>query len=93
MQDVNKITPDLVKEALNSMKNGKSDAIFEFQLDCLTQGPDVLASHLANMLRMFVSHGMVPYFILVCTLLPLVKDNLADITTSENYRAIATGVV
>ena len=91
MHDVNKITPDLVKEALKSMKNGKSDAIFDFQSDCLTQGPDVLASHLANMLRMFVSHGMVPYFILVCTLLPLVKDNLADITTSENYRAIATG--
>ena len=31
MQDVNKITPDLVKEAFNSMKNGKSDAIFDFQ--------------------------------------------------------------
>ena len=50
----------------------------------------MLANHLANMLRMFVSHGMVPYFILVCTLLPLVKDNLADIYTSENYRAIAS---
>ena len=31
MQDVNKIPPDLVNEALNSMKNGKSDAIFDFQ--------------------------------------------------------------
>ena len=36
-------------------------------------------------------HGQVPYFILVCTLLPLVKDNLADITSSDNYRAIASG--
>ena len=36
-------------------------------------------------------YGCVPYFILVCTLLPLVKDNLADITSSENYRAIASG--
>ena len=27
----------------------------------------------------------------MCTLLPLVKDNLADITSSDNYRAIAGG--
>ena len=69
----------------------KSDAIFDFRSDCLTQGPDVLVNHLTNMLRMFLSHGMVAYFILVCTLLPLVEDNLADITTSDNYRAIESG--
>ena len=91
VQDLDKITSDLVREALDSMKNGKSDAIFDFQSDCLTQGRDILVNHLTNMPRMFVSHGMVPYFILVCTLLPLVKDNLADITTSDNYRAIAIG--
>ena len=91
LQDVDKITSDFVKEDFNSMKKGKSDAIFDFQSDCLTQGPDVLANHLTNMLRMFVSHGMVPYFILVWTLLPLFKDNLADISTSDNYRAITTG--
>ena len=28
---------------------------------------------------------------LLCTLLPLVKDNLGDITASDNYRAIAGG--
>jgi hypothetical protein len=42
------------------------------------------------MLRMFVRHGMVTYFILNCTLLPLVKYNLTTITTSENYRAMAS---
>ena len=54
-------------------------------------GPDALVKHLTNMIRAFVVHGNVPYFILVCTLLPLVKDNLADITSSDNYRAIASG--
>ena len=29
--------------------------------------------------------------ILLCTLLPLVKDNLGDLTQSDNYRAIAAG--
>ena len=47
--------------------------------------------HLTHLLRTFVIHGRIPYFLLICTLLPLVKDNLADITSSENYRAIATG--
>ena len=43
------------------------------------------------MIRMFLSHGHVPDVILICTLLPLVKDNLGDLTQSDNYRAIAAG--
>ena len=88
--DVNRITVNIVMKALKLMKNGKNDSIFDFQSDCLTCGSEELAKHLTNMLRSFVSHGTVPYFILVCTLLPLVKDNLADITSSDNYRAIAS---
>ena len=73
------------------MKKSKNDAIFNIQSDCLINAPDVLVEHLANMVRAFIVHGNVPYFLLVCTLLPLVKDNLADTTLSENYRAIASG--
>ena len=76
--DLEKITVNLVKKALKLMKDGKNDAIFDFQSDCLTCGSEDLVIHLTNLLRSFVSHGSVPYFILVCTLLPLVKDNLAD---------------
>ena len=91
ISNVDRITDDLVKEALGSMKKSKNDAMFNIQSDCMINGPDVLVTHLSNMIRSFVVHGNVPYFILVCTLLPLVKDNLADITSSENYRAIASG--
>ena len=89
--DVSRITVEVVKKALKTMKAGKSDSIFDFQSDCLISGPEVLAVHITNLLKVFVSHGSVPYFILICTLLPLVKDNLADITSSDNYRAIASG--
>ena len=61
--------------------------------DCFTSGPDALVVHLTNLLRSFIVHGMVPLFVLTCTLLPLVKDNLADITTSDKYRAIASGSI
>ena len=47
--------------------------------------------HITNLVRMYLIHGSVPYFILLCTLLPLVKDNFSDITSSGNYRAIAGG--
>ena len=30
-------------------------------------------------------------YLLVCTLVPIVKDNLGDLASSENYRAIAIG--
>ena len=89
--DANRITEDVVKAALKSMRSGKRDAIFDLQSDCLISGSDILVTHLTYMLRAFVIHGFVPYSILVCTLLPLVKDNLADITSSDNYKAIATG--
>ena len=43
------------------------------------------------LIKSFISHGSVPHFVLLCTLLPLVKDNLGDITSSTKYRAIASG--
>ena len=54
-----------MKKALVKMKNGKGDAIFDFQSDCLTSGPYKLVSHLTNLLKSYVSHGSVPYFILL----------------------------
>ena len=67
------------------------DALFKFQLDCLINGPPELIQHVTYLIRSYITHGTVPCFILLCTLLPLVKDNLGDITSSENYRAIASG--
>ena len=59
--------------------------------DCLINGPPELVTHLTFLIRSFVIHGKVPHFILACSLLPIVKDNLGDITSSSNYRAIASG--
>ena len=41
------------------------------------------------MFKTFAVHGNVPAFLLVCTLIPLVKDPLGDLASSDNYRAIA----
>ena len=40
----------------------------------------------------FWEKGKVPAFLLLCTIVPIVKkDNIGDITSSDNYRAIAIG--
>ena len=89
ISDIDRVDNNVIKMALGRMKANKSDSVNDFQSDCLINGPPELISHLANMLKTFIMHGEVPYFILVCTLLPLVKDSLGDITLSDNYRAIA----
>ena len=91
MVEVNRITESVIRQGLKLMKGNKGDAIFDFQSDCLIEGPPEVVTHLTNLIRLFILHGQVPDIILVCTLLPLVKDNLGDLTQSENYRAIAAG--
>ena len=88
---VNKIDNELIRKALKIMQAKKADAIFNFQSDCIMNGPPALIMHLTNLVKSILTHGVVPSFLLLCTLLPLVKDNLGDITSSENYRAIASG--
>ena len=91
LDQVTRIDEDLVNKALKMMKSNKKDAQLNIQSDCLVNGPPELVYHLTMMMKLFVVHGTVPNVLLLCTLLPLVKDNLGDITSSDNYRAIASG--
>ena len=88
---LDRINEELIREALKMMKPNKKDAVFDAMSDFYIHGPPELVSHLTVMLKMFLSHGTLPFLLLVCTLLPLVKDNMADSTSSDNYRAIAGG--
>ena len=51
--------------------------------------PDILYHHLAEVIKSFLVHGHVSQHLLLATLVPLVKDKLADICSSSNYRSIA----
>ena len=91
VSQISRVDENLIQNALNRMKANKRDAIFDTISDCYTHGPPQLLSHLALLVRIFLQHGSVPKFILLCTLTPLVKCSLGDITSSDNYRAIAGG--
>ena len=91
IKQLDRIDEALVSKALAKMKANKKDALFETVSDCYINGPPELLQHLTVLIRIFLVHGSIPSSILVCTLLPLVKDNFGDTTSSNNYRAIAGG--
>ena len=89
IQYVDKITGDLIKHCLEKLKKSKSDVEYDWGSDALLYGADVLAEPLAKMFRIFITHGHISKFLLLCSLVPIVKDPLGDKTSSANYRAIA----
>ena len=84
-----KITPEIVKKAANNLKNAKSDPIYSFSSDCLKQGPDKLYELLSIAIKSYLVHGHITTFLLLATLIPIIKDKLASINSSKNYRSIA----
>ena len=40
LHDVEKVTPDIVKEAAHKLKSGKSDPSFSFSSDCIKNGTE-----------------------------------------------------
>ena len=87
--DVEKVTPEVVKQAAAKLKDGKSDPTFKFSTDCIKNAPDILFRHLAAIFRSYLYHGHVTTFLLLATLVPIIKDKLASINNSKNYRSIA----
>ena len=87
--EVDKVTPDVVQKAASNLKDSKSDPIYSFSSDCLKHGPDKLYDLLSVAIRSYLVHGHITTFLLLATLLPIIKDKLASISSSKNYRSIA----
>ena len=89
VNDVLKVSPALVKEAASHIKDDKTDPIFSFSSDCIKNAPDVLFEKLSLVFKSFLIHGHVTVFLLLATLVPIIKDKLGSIDSSKNYRSIA----
>ena len=88
IEDIDKVTSEEVKKAAKKLKPGKSDPIFSFSSDCLKSSSNILHEYTATMIRSFLMHGYIPQFMLISTLVPIVKDKLASINVSKNYRSV-----
>ena len=84
------ITSKLVKEIFqDKIKSDKSDVQQDFNSDCLKGCPDVFFEQLAFLLKSLVIHGFMPAIMLLCAIVPLVKDPSGSLDDSSNYRGIA----
>ena len=86
---VDKVSESLLKEAIDHLRKGKSDVEFDWKSEAFIVGVDSLASPLAFLFKTFLIHGHISKFLLLCSLVPIIKDKLGDKTSSNNYRAIA----
>ena len=67
----------------------RDDPLFNISSDLLKNAPEILRVHLANIVKSFFIHGHFSNFLLLATLIPLVKDKLGELNASSNYRSIA----
>ena len=83
------IKSDDIRLALSKIKLEKSDGVFDLVSDNLKHAPEMLHGHLAILFKHCLIHGFLPLSILLSTIIPIPKDRVGDMTTSNNYRGIA----
>ena len=89
VNEIDKINSITIKEGMEKIKANKSDPLHNFSSDFLKNAPGILYEHLVTVVKTFVIDGHVTQSLLLATLVPIVKDKLADLCTSKNYRSIA----
>ena len=93
MQEIDQISWINFKTCSKRLKPAKNDPFFQLSSDCFREAPDILFKILALIFKSYVSHGHVSKFLLLSTLIPIIKNKLGDITSSSNYRSIAISSV
>ena len=88
LKDVKKVTPEQVKKAAAALKPGKGDPEYSFSSDCLKVDSVLLAEYTAILIRSFLIHNHIPQFLLLSTLVPIIKDKLGSVNVSKNYRSV-----
>ena len=87
---VDRVTTDVVKNVTKKkLKPGKTDAVANITSDYLIHAPDKLFEILSICFKSYIVHAHVSEFLLISTLVSIIKDKLGDITSSNNYRSIA----
>ena len=71
--DAWRITPERVHNAVQRLKNEKNDPVLDFKSDCLKNAPPIFCTQLSLLFRQFLIHGHIISFLMISTLIPLVK--------------------
>ena len=87
--EIDKVTTSILKKAASNLSDDKSDPVFSFSSDYIKNGTDMLFELLALGFRNFLIHGHFTMFLLLATLIPIIKDKLGSVNSRKNYRSIA----
>ena len=68
-----------VIRAVNKLKLNKQDGIFELSSNGFKEGPVELFEHIGRLVTSFIKFGHAPSKIIMCSMLPLIKDTRGDI--------------
>ncbi len=86
-------TPCDIRKAINCLKNGKQDGVYDLMSDNFIHAPVCFSESLCDFYNACIRHGFVPERMLVSTMLPLPKGGGKSDKLSDNYRAIALCVL
>ena len=89
LSDVDLVTNDIVREATMNLKSNRNDPISDFTCDCLKYAPLIVFEHLTCLTKKILVHAHVSNILLLAMLIPIPKDKLGDLSSSNNYRSIA----
>ena len=82
------MTPEIVKQAVGKIKSGKSDPVHLFSSDCIKVESVTLVELLTIIIRCYLIHGHVTRYLLLATLVPIIKDKLGSLNSNNNYGSI-----
>ena len=87
--EVQKVTPELIKKTIKEkIKPNKTDPEFDLMTNGFKHGPDELSNHIATLIKLMLIHGQVSSNLLICAILPLIKNSNGKTDDSGNYRGI-----
>jgi len=78
-----------VYNAISKLAPHKNDGKYELSSDHIIQAGADLSVHIGFLLSAAISHGSVPSYFSVNTILPIPKTKNANVASSDNFRGIA----
>ena len=86
---VEKITPELVEQAIKKLSPDKSDQLYSYKSNAIKNCASIISEPLSGLFKSFIVHGHFTNILLFCALIPIVKDKVKSKLQSSNYRLIA----
>lgn len=80
-EDVDKVMGKVNDKVIEKLNPGKSDPTYKFLSDCFKVNSSTLYNSLTNMVKSFLFHFYVPEFLLIATLVHIIKDKLDNVSS------------